>query len=231
MFAFPPLTRFVRSALFVLFAAFVVTALVERFLNVRVFPWVALLPEASIAWTWQIVTYPFALPLQPGSLPSLLFTLFFLYLIGAPFEQRFGPRATLSALIIGALSAAVVVMGVSFLAPGLAPLFGASPLVFALFVAFITSVKAGQVSFFGVGPMRAWHAIAISLTFSFLSYVTSGNLTPFIADIGAIAGGYAYGAYLSRPPGKTRSSKSPPKRKPFPVIEGGKSSTPPKWLN
>lgn len=213
-----------------LFAVFVATALVERFASVRLFPFLALVAEPSIAWAWQGFTYPFALPLQPGVLASLLFTLFFLYLIGSPFEQRFGPRATGIALLVGSLSAAVVVMAISALTPGLAPLFGASPLVFSLFVAFITSVKAGQVSFFGVIPMRAWHAIAISVVFSFLSYVTSGNLTPFIADLGAIAGGYAYGTYLSRPRGP-RSSKAPPKRKPFPVIEGGKSSTPPKWLN
>ncbi|MBK8172150.1 MAG: rhomboid family intramembrane serine protease [Sandaracinaceae bacterium] len=232
MFAFPPLSKFIRNVLIVLFSAFVATALLARFASIETFGWLSLVPQPSVAWAWQVITYPFAVPVTPGSLPALLFTLFFLYLIGSPFEQRFGAKRTFQALVVSSLSAAVPVLVLSFVSRGMIPLFGASPMVFGLFVAFIASVRAGQVSFMGVLPMKPWHAIAISIGFSFLSYVTSGNITPFVADLGAIAGGYAFARYLGRPTSGSRPSRKPPKKRPFEVIPGGRTpNDPPKWLN
>lgn len=232
MFAFPPLTKFIRSVLIVLFGVFVATALLERFVQLECFPWIALIPRVSVAWAWQVLSYPFAMPLSGGSLPSLLFTLFFLYLIGSPFEQRNGARRTFQALVVSSICAGLAVVGVSLLNPTMAPLYGASPMVFGLFVAFIASVRTGQVSFMGIIPMKAWHAVAISIGFSFLSWVTSGNMTPFIADLGAIAGGYAFARYIGRPASGNRPSHKPPKRRPFEVIPGGRTDNdPPKWLN
>jgi len=221
MFRFPPLTPFVKKLLIALFGtwAFELLALSTGTLGFHTL--------------WQLGTHVFAAPTGPQYVFSMLITLLFLWLMLAPFEQRFGQRRTIQLCVVAALCSALFAILVGLTLSSSQPLFGAQAILLGTIAAFAWSYRGqGRMSFFGVIDMKPVHIIYLVLGLSTLIFLTSGNAVSFVADLGAIGGGMGFIEWLRRPPTRRRRTKKrrKPRKGPSGVIQGGRAEEP-RWLN
>lgn len=235
MFRFPPLTPFVKKLLIVLFGAWIAQILLQNWADVPIFEALSLnTGQLGVHTLWQLGTHVLAAPTGPQYVFSMLITLLFLWLMLAPFEQRFGQKRTIQLCIVAALSSATLAILVGLFLSTPQRLFGAGAILIGSIAAFAWSYRGqGRMSFFGVIDMKPVHIIYLVLALSALMFITSGDGVSFAADLGAIGGGMGFIEWLRKPPGKRRRRRRKKKKKtknPLDVIEGGRSDEP-KWLN
>ncbi len=232
MFRFPPLTPFVKKLLIALFATWIAQILLQNWGGVPMFQVLALdTGHPGVQTLWQLGTHVFAFPTGPQAVFSMLIMLLFLWLMLAPFEQRFGQKRTIQLCVAAVLSSSVLALLVGALVPQPSALYGAQAILLASISAFAWSYRGqGRMSFFGVVEMKPVHIIYLVLALSALMFITSGDAVALAADLGAIGGGIAFIEWLRRPPSrKRRLSRKKPKRD-FDVVKGGRSDEP-RWLN
>ena len=232
MFRFPPLTPFVKKLLIALFGAWIVQISLQNWAGVPIFEFLALSTASpGVNTLWQLGTHVFAFPTGPQAVFSMLIVLLFLWLMLAPFEQRFGQKRTIQLCVVAALSAAFLALIVGLIVPTPSALYGAQALLLGSIAAFAWSYRGqGRMSFFGVIDMKPVHIIYLVLALSALMFITSGDAVALAADIGAIGGGMAFIEWLRRPPGKRRRRKGRKKKSSFDVVQGGRADEP-RWLN
>ena len=240
MFAFPPLTPLVKKLLIACGAMFVLEVLLEYGAHLPVPEFLALSPGTlGPSLLWQVFTWPLVQVPTPGSQWSFLINLVFFWLIVSPFELRFGERRTIQALLASCVGSGLLALLVGVVSSAVfhipvGVLFGLQSLVFGVLVAMVTAMRTGQISLFGVIPMRAWHAVAFTLGLSALNFVMTHDPVPFAGDAGAVLGGYLFGRWLVSPR-TPKMRKSPPKAG-LRMVKGGRAdhddpAGPPKWLN
>jgi len=236
VFRFPPLTPFVKKLLIALFGAWIVQIILQNWAGVPIFEFLALsTARPGVNTLWQLGTHVFAFPTGPQAVFSMLIVLLFLWLMLAPFEQRFGEKRTIQLCVVAALSSAVLALVVGLIVPSPSALYGAQAILLGSIAAFAWSYRGqGRMSFFGVIDMKPVHIIYLVLALSALMFITSGDAVALAADIGAIGGGMAFIEWLRRPPGKRRPPKRGKRRKKkksdFDVVQGGRADEP-RWLN
>ncbi|MGB5809786.1 MAG: rhomboid family intramembrane serine protease [Polyangiales bacterium] len=236
MFRFPPLTPVVKKLLIALFGTWIAQILLQNWLEIPVFEFLALnTGQLGPHTLWQLATHVFAAPTGPNYVFSMLLALVFLWLMLAPFEQRFGPKRTIQLCIAAVLASATagIVVGLFLSTPQ--KLFGANSMLLGSIAAFAWSYRGqGTMSFFGVIDMKPVHIIYLVVALSALMFITSGDAVSFFADLGAIGGGIAFIEWLKRPPGKRRRARKPRKPKKrkgaLEVVEGGRPEER-RWLN
>jgi membrane associated rhomboid family serine protease len=237
VFRFPPLTPFVRSLLIALAALFVLGAVLQNFLNVPVVQLLALDPTTlSVATLWQVVTHVFVMPPVPGAVLSLMISMLFMWLIMAPFEERYGRNKTLQLIVVSAVSAALPAIAAGQLAPGYSTLVaGPQTITLAGICAYAMVIPPyAEISFFGLFPMKPKQLIYIVAGLSLVGFLTSKNGAQLAADLGAIAGGVGYARYwmLRAPRRKIFGGGGPKKKGPkLRAIKGGADDEPKRWLN
>jgi hypothetical protein len=235
VFAVPPITPVVKKLMIGLLAAYVLELVLQNWVGIPVYSLLALSPAPpSIELLWQPVTY--VLVWEPRAVLGFLIALVFLWFIMAPFESRFGSRRTLQLGGVTLLAASIpaTVAGLAF--PQGAALSGFGPVLIGTIAAVAWSMRGqGQLSLFGVIPMRPVHLIYLVLGVSVLIFLASGNVLELVADLGAVGGGMGFIEWLSKPPRSRRPKRPSTKRRkdaPFSVIEGGGGgSDRPRWLN
>ena len=232
MFRFPPLTPFVKKLLIALFGTWIAQILLQNWLNVPMFEIFALdTAHPGVQTLWQLGTHVFAFPTGPQAVFSMLIILLFLWLMLAPFEQRFGQKRTIQLCIVSTLAAAFLALLAGALAPAASRLYGAQAILLGSIAAFAWSYRGqGRMSFFGVIDMKPVHIIYLVLALSVLMFITSGDAVALAADLGAIGGGVAFIEWLRRPPKRRRRPKRRKKQSSFDVVEGGRADEP-RWLN
>lgn len=232
MFRFPPLTPFVKKLLIALFGAWILQILLQNWAGVPVFEVLALNSgQLGVHTLWQIGTHVFAAPTGPQYVFSMLITLLFLWLMLAPFEQRFGEKRTIQLCVVAALASAILALFVGLLLPAPHRLFGAQAILLGSIAAFAWSYRGqGRMSFFGVIDMKPVHIIYLVLGLSLLMFITSGDAVSFAADCGGIAGGMGFIEWLRRPPSRRRRLKKRKRKGSLGVISGGRAEEP-RWLN
>jgi membrane associated rhomboid family serine protease len=233
VFRFPPLTPFVKKLLIVLFAAYVLQILLGNWAGVPLFGWLALdTGRLGLHTLWQVGTYVFAADTGPAYVFPMLITLLFMWLMLAPFEQRFGGKRAFQLCVAAALASALLALLVGAVLAGARPLFGAGALVLGTLAAFAWSYRGqGRMSFFGMVDMKPVHIIYLALGLSLLMFITSRDAVSFAADLGAIGGGMGFIEYLRRPPKRRRKPKKRKKsRGDLSMIEGGREDKP-RWIN
>ena len=232
MFRFPPLTPFVKKLLIALFGTWILQIILQNWGGVPAFEFLALdTARPGVRTLWQLGTHVFAFPTGPQAVFSMLIVLLFLWLMLAPFEQRFGEKRTIQLCIVAALSSAVLALIVGLLVANPSALYGAQAILLGSIAAFAWSYRGqGRMSFFGVIDMKPVHIIYLVLALSALMFITSGDAVALAADIGAIGGGMAFIEWLRRPPGKRGRRKGRKKKSSFDVVQGGRADEP-RWLN
>lgn len=224
----PRLTGVVRQLLVVLFGAYVLE-LVLKWQGVNVAPWLALSPGGFEFW--QVATYVFV---QGMSQPLwLLLGLLFLWWVLSPFEVAFGGRRTLQLCAACTLGGGIAADLLGFFIRGLPPLAGSHPLWFGAMVATTYLYRDRQMSLFGAISMTGQQLLMLLVGLSALNLLYDGNLTQFVAVLGAMAGGIAFIRYMRRPRPRKRPAKKTKRGSSFRVIKGGLTDDdePPKWLN
>jgi membrane associated rhomboid family serine protease len=236
MFRFPPLTPFVKKLLIALFGTWILQIILQNWAGVPIFEFLALSTASpGLNTLWQLGTHVFAFPTGPQSVFSMLIVLLFLWLMLAPFEQRFGEKRTIQLCVAATLSAAFLALIVGLIVPSPSALYGAQAILLGSIAAFAWSYRGqGRMSFFGVIDMKPVHIIYLVLALSALMFITSGDAVALAADIGAIGGGVAFIEWLRKPPGRRPKWPKRPKRRKkksdFDVIQGGRADEP-RWLN
>ena len=103
MFRFPPLTPFVKKLLIALFGTWILQIILQNWGGVPAFEFLALdTARPGVRTLWQLGTHVFAFPTGPQAVFSMLIVLLFLWLMLAPFEQRFGEKRTIQLCIVAA---------------------------------------------------------------------------------------------------------------------------------
>jgi len=232
VFRFPPLTPFVKKLLIALFGTWILQIILQNWGGVPTFEFLALdTARPGVRTLWQLGTHVFAFPTGPQAVFSMLIVLLFLWLMLAPFEQRFGEKRTIQLCIVAASSSAILALIVGLLVPNPSALYGAQALLLGSIAAFAWSYRGqGRMSFFGVIDMKPVHIIYLVLALSVLMFMTSGDAVALAADIGAIGGGMAFIEWLRRPPGRRRRPKGRKKKSSLDVVQGGRADEP-RWLN
>lgn len=234
-FSFPRLTPFVKGLMIALFAIFVAELVLENFVRVPVFQLLALTPGMLGPQTaWQVLTHVLVQPPSPGAVLGILIDLVFLWLIVAPFEESYGKARTIQLCITATLASALGALAVAlaFGAPPTAFLAGSSPLMLAGLSAFAMTARGGQISFFGLFPMKPMHFILVSVAFAVLNFLASTNYIQLAGSLAAIGAGILFVKWMSRPRRVTRASKpKPTAASRLRVIEGGREDDGPKWMN
>jgi membrane associated rhomboid family serine protease len=231
VFAFPRLTPVVRRLLFVFGSAYLGTILLQQWAGIPVFQLLALEPaHVGIHTVWQLFTYVLVWPPDPSHVLSFLIALLFLWLMLAPFEERFGSRRTWQLAAATLLAAALPALLVGQVAPA-GPrqvLYGLQPILLGTLAAFSWSLRGrGRINFFGVIPMQALTVLYLALGISLLLFLTSKSWVGLAADLGAIGGGIGFVQWMTRPPGRRRAPKKP-RSGGFKVVRGGQDR---RWLN
>jgi hypothetical protein len=213
----PRITPTVKQILIGLFAAYVAQLILENWLDVRVFGWLAMTPGALMPW--QLVTYVLVDKSNPI---FFLLTLLFIAWTLTTFDLTFGRKRTLQLSVFAALCASVPAWIAGFVLEGAPPLFGPSALLYGSIATVSWLDRHRPVSFFGVLPMTAQQLLLLFVGLSVLFFIADKNETRLIADLGALGGGIAFANWLRKP----RQPKKPPERKKarasgFKVIQGG----------
>lgn len=237
MLRFPPLTPAVRALLIALSSLFVLGAVLQNFLDVPIYYWLALSTRSlSPATLWQLITHVMVVPPDPGVLFSFALSLLFIWLILAPFEARYGQARVLQLTLVSAVSSAIPALLVGQFFPNFAgSLAGPHTITLAAIAGYAATLPPqAEMSFFGVLPMRAKHLMAIIVAFSVIGFLTTRNAAQLAADFGAIGGGVLFCKYwLHRTPSyKPRKGRGGPKLRAIPGGNDRDSNGDPKrWLN
>jgi hypothetical protein len=213
----PRITPTVKQILIGLFAAYVVQLILENFLGMRVFGWLAMLPGAPMPW--QLLTYVLVDKSNPI---FFLLTLLFIAWTLPTFDLTFGRKRTLQLALVSVLCASVPAWLAGFVFVGAPALFGASPILYGGIATVSWLDRQRPVSLFGALHMTAQQLLMLFVGLSVLFYMFDKNETRLIADLGALGGGILFANWLRKP----RRPKKPPERKKaratgFKVIQGG----------
>ncbi|MCC6875629.1 MAG: rhomboid family intramembrane serine protease [Sandaracinaceae bacterium] len=244
---FPTLTPVVKRLLIALVACFVAQVGLERYAEVPIVRWLALSPAPSIGWAWQWLTQVLVYPSGGGdSLLGFVVSLFFLYVMLSPFEERYGGARTAQLALAGTAGASVASMLLAvvlrLLGLRMGPVAGADALVLAALGAFAASVRDGRVLFLFAVPMKTWHLIALGLGLAVLRTFSTGDPSVLATYAGAIVAGLLFVKWMLRPRRPEKKKTDAPARKPratgpqLRVIRGGGETEPddddrPRWLN
>ena len=221
-----------KKLLIALFSTWILQIILQNWAGVPMFEWLALdTSHPGVATLWQLGTHVFAFPTGPQAVFSMLIVLLFLWLMLAPFEQRFGQKRTIQLCVVATLSSAALALLVGAVVPSGSRLYGAQAILLASIAAFAWSYRGqGRMSFFGVIDMKPVHIIYLVLALSVLMFITSGDAVALAADLGAIGGGMGFIEWLKRPPKRRRRPRKRRKQSSFDVVEGGRADEP-RWLN
>lgn len=213
----PTITPTVKQILIGLVSVFVLQLVVENWLDLRLFGWLALQP--GVLMPWQLVTYVLV------NLNDPIFFLIGILFLGwslSQVELMFGRTRALQLCLVSALCASVPVWLLGLAVDRLSPLWGISSVWYGSIAVTCWIDRRGVRSLFGAVSMTGQQLLMLFAGISFLYFLADKNVTRLVGDFGAIGGGMAYANWLRRP----RRPKKPPERKGarssgFKVIQGG----------
>ncbi len=206
---------------------------VERITGLPLFMLSALSPHLGIPSLWQVFTHVLVYPPAPGSVLSLAISLFFFWLIAAPFEMRFGPKRTLQLCALAALSSGVAALLAGQVLPSTV-MYGTGPVLLAIIAAYAISLPPEvELSFFGVLPLKPRALIGVVLGLSAVMALAGENYAGLVGDLAAVGTAIVFMRWMLRPPSRRKRSaqKKASSNPPLRIVYSGDKNNPPKWLN
>jgi membrane associated rhomboid family serine protease len=230
VFQLPPLTPFVRVLLIALLVVFVLAAVLENFAGIPVVGFLELKPGLSLLTPLQLFTHVWVVRPDPNAVLWLAISGYFLWLILAQFEARYGTPRAVQLTLVAAVSAGLPALLVGLLAPRFAaPLAGPQTITLCAICAYAALMpRQAQLNFFG-WMLSPRHLLWVILGFSLIGFITSRNGAALAADLGAIGGGLAFVKYWMQRPPPRRSAKKGGGR--LHVVRSDDDSGPGRWLN
>jgi membrane associated rhomboid family serine protease len=231
-FSVPPLTPLVKQLLIALGVIYVVQSILV-FMDVPFVELLALWPAQygiGVTTLWQVFTYVVVEASPDMAIVSFLF----FWLLVSPFEIDHGRRRTWQLIAVSTLAPAAAVLLVHVLGGATSPLVGVGRIGTAALVAFCWKLRDVTVRWFGILPLTGMQALGIGVGFTVLNYLWSRDLGSLIATFATMGASIGFIEWMRRGPGMfagmfARSRK--PKRGGLRVVQGGRDSDPPKWLN
>ena len=154
-------------------------------------PYLALsLPAIEHGWVWTLLSYAFVLsaPIGWGAMLDLAFNLFMIWLFGSAIIDHKGMKSFLilffGATLFAGLAGLIGMIGVPFF------LFGPTPALFAILIAWMMLNKDAQVWFL-ISMKAAW-AIGAIIAIDLLIHLSRGAWIPLLANGGGALFGYLY---------------------------------------
>jgi len=233
VFRLPPLTPIVRVQLIALLVIFVLAAIMRNFVGISFLELFALETRAlSVLTPLQLLTHVWIVSPDPNAILWLALSGYFMWLIVAPFEQRYGARRVIELTLVAALSSGLAALAAGLLFPRMAaPLAGPQTITLSAICAYAMLLPPyAEVSFFG-WMLKPKHLLLVILGFSVIGFLTSTNLAALAADLGAIAGGMAFVKYWMQRPPPRRGSKRPKTSRLRVVGRDEDEAEPKRWLN
>ncbi len=213
----PRITPTVKQILIGLLVAYVAQLVLENWLDLRVFGWLAMTPGGFMPW--QLVTYVLVDRNHPV---MFLLGLLFISWSLSQFDITFGPRRTWQLCFAAAVCASVPAWMLGFVLSDATPLYGATPLWYGGIAATSWLDRGRPVSLFGAVSMTAQQFLLLLVGISVMMFLASKNETQLVGDLGALGGGILFARWLRKPRGPR---KPPPRKAPrtggFKVIQGG----------
>lgn len=225
MFRFPPLTPVVKVWLITTLAALVALMVGHNFMGQSIVEKVALTAGFGVETAWQVFTYPLAQVPDPRGLTNYLISAVFFWLVVSPYELQWGRRMLIQLLAAITLGAAAPALAAGLFFGG--AVYGFGPHVLGVIAAYAWAIRhQGQLSFFGVLPMKAVHLIGLCVFLSLLQFLASRDVMGFVADLGGVGIGILFMWRLEQRPPSKRDKKKKRSNGHLQVIDGGK-----RWLN
>lgn len=225
MFRFPPLTPVVKVWLATTLAAMVGLMIGHNFLGMSIVDKLALSSHLGVETLWQVITYPLAQSPEPRGLTGYLISAVFFWLVVSPYELQWGRRMLVQLLLAITLGAAAPALAAGLFFGG--AVLGFGPHVLGVIAAYAWAIRhRGQLSFFGVLPMKAVHLIGLCVFLSLLQFLASQDVMGFAADLGGVGVGVLFMWRLERRPPPKGDKKKKRSSGNLQVIDGGK-----RWLN
>lgn len=235
--SWPPLTRFTKLVMGVLFGAFVALAIAQGVTGV---PFAAVLAldtrVVGLHTAWQFFAWPLVIPFGDGAILDAALALFFAYLIISPFDARYGARNALALLgwcTVGAGVGALVgglLLG-TLIGHGTDPLYGSSPVLWGVLIGGLFASPGDRVMVFGRFEAKRWQLLLAVLVFSIFPVLQTRGavMASFYGTWGAVGAAVLWARIFSAP---KRTMRKPPAKRPahLRVIEGGREE-PPKVLH
>lgn len=237
MFRFPPLTLLLRTCLVTFLVAYVALLVAVNWLGqADLLQYLALSSgELWVGNAWQLFTYALVQPPGPEGVMQFVISAVFFWLIVGGYEQSFGAKRTVQAMVACLFGASIIAFIVSRFLPGV--LIGFSGLTMGVLSAHAWAMKIlrQQANVFGVMVMKPTTMILIFVGLSFLQFLASGDFVSLAGHLGATVTGILFTEWMSKPPSEKRSRKKSGGRRRGPalqVIDGGKADDDgPQWLN
>ena len=231
----PPLTPLTLRVLVTLFVAFAGLALAESATSLPLAAVLALDTRAlGVHTAWQSLAWPFVVPFHGGAILDLALALFFLYLVLAPYDVRYGTRRALALLglcVVGATLGALggdALYALAFSNP-VSPLHGTGPLAWGVLVGGLFGATGERILLLGRYEAKRWQLLLGVLLFTLFPLLqTRGAQSPaFFATWGAVATAILHARWQHR----ARTPRKPPATK-LRVIRGGRDDdAPPRVLH
>jgi hypothetical protein len=132
--------------------------------------------------------------------------------------------------VVATLAASIAALIVGFVIKGSPPLFGSSPIAYAGKAAMARSIGGGRLSLFGVVQVTPNQLLGLLAGLSLVMYLASRDHTQLVAALAALGAGVGYVEWMRKGPNMF-SGFGKKRRSSFRVVQGGRDSDRPKWLN
>lgn len=214
-FRAPPLTRFSRALLVVIFGAYIVQLVCAGWLSFNWMEFFTLKAIPSEETLWQVFTFPFV---QDDLMFAI--TAIFLWFALAPLEQALGVPRVCQLLFVMSVGAAVPVLLLGLLATPavngavlgplrMVPLYGLGAHLSGAIMAYVWPRRhLGPMNFFGVVQLTAKQLLVLLLVLAALPLLAARDIAFLVGDIGAIAAAIFFVRPRARKPKKKRENKA-----------------------
>lgn len=233
MFRLPPLTPIVRALLIAVLAIFVLAAILGNFMGFSLVSLFALETRGlSVLTPLQLFTHVFIVNPDPNAIIWLALSGYFMWLILAPFEERYGARRVIELTLVAAVSSGLAALLAGMALPLMAaPLAGPQTITLSAICAYAVLLPPyAEISFFG-WMLKPKHLLLVILAFSVIGFLTTKNLASLAADLGAIGGGMAFVKYWMQRPPPRRGTKRKGAVSKLRVVGRDEEPEPKRWLN
>lgn len=146
---------------------------------------------------WRLLTASFVNnPWTPSTLISLLFGMYFLYMLGSQVEGIYGKREFIAYYIASGLVSTLSMLVIYLLfwrgAPVANPSYGPGPAITAILVLFACHFPTQKILLMFVIPVPVWLLVAGTVVLSTMGFFGSRGALEFAGTLGAVGFGFLY---------------------------------------